>query len=222
MRGRLFQFILFSILFFLLISSTQNYSKGSPDVIVQPLHSQNSIICNQNSDIAQEEDLAGPVFGYSWEFFLNNTIGFVVTTGGTNYTYSHTFSNSVYDPSAIDTILLYYYVGPIDEWYLHKDQVLEQVSWIQYDIVSYDVNTNRCSTTLHFNPPIYSDPIFAFYWANDTFGHESRGGLQCYHYDGAYPIIDINFINQNFFGLLTIGTVSVIGITCLIIKKKEK
>lgn len=214
MRGRLFQFLLFSILFFLLISNTQNYSKGSPDAIVQPLHSKNSVICIQNSDIAQEDDLAGPVFGYSWEYFLTETIGFVTTTGGTNYTYSHTFSNSVYDPSGIDTILLYYYVGPIDENF-------EQVSWIQYDIVSYDVNTNRCSTTLHFNPPIYSDPIFAFYWANDTFGHESRGGLQCYHYDGMNPIIDLNFINENFFGLLTIGTVSMIGITCLIIRKRS-
>ncbi len=171
-----------------------------------------------NESILIAEDLYGPIFGYSWEFFLTETIGFVVTTGGSNYTYSHTFSNSVYDPSGIDTILLYYYVGPIDEWYLNKDQILEQVSWIQYDIVSYDVNTNRCSTTLHFNPPIYSDPIYAFYWANDTFGRESRGGLQCYHYDGMTPYL-LYEIEQNI-GIFVIAIIGMIGIIFIIVRRR--
>lgn len=220
MRGR-FQLLLISILFFLLISNTQSYSKKPLDVIVQPHHSKNPIRSIQNSYIAQVEDLEGPSFGYSWEFFLNNTIGFVVTTGGSNYTYSKTFSNYAYDQSGIDTILLYYYVGSISEWYLNKDQILEQVSWIQCDTVSYDVHTNRCSTTLYFNPPIINDPIFAFYWANDTLGHESRGGLQCYHYSGMNPFIHPYFHHPDFLPLFSIGTACVLVITCIIIKKKS-
>ncbi len=217
MRGRLFQFLLFSVLLFLIISNTQNYTKESSDIIVQPHHSQNSVGCIQHNFIAQDDDLVGPTFGNSWPDFSKITYTCVIITAGSEGLYFYTFSDSVFDESGIDTILLYYHLGQIDNW-----NNLDEESWIQWTDVSYDDVTHECSATVQFNPPIYDSIIYAYFWANDTYGHASRGGFDGFNYNGVSPIIDLNFINQNFFGLFAIGSVSIIGITCLIIKKRSE
>ncbi|MGY5878926.1 MAG: NosD domain-containing protein [Candidatus Thorarchaeota archaeon] len=154
------------------------------------------------------EDLYPPTFGYSWEFYQTETIGFLVTQGGGEGVYSRNFTNTVFDKSGIDTILLYYKIEPVGS--------TGEESWIKYDAVSYDEDTHIVSTTLYFNPPIYNAWVYAYYWANDTFGHESKGGLQGFCYSSGGPIGPL-FRNVQFIFLI-----SIVGIVGLIVIVKLK
>jgi hypothetical protein len=92
---------------------------------------------------------------------------------------------------------------------------VEFTSW-NSTAVSYDPNTHQCRSTLYFDPPIYTDWVYAFFWANDTYGHESRSGIVGLMHN-AYPY---SGPGNEAFDILGVALILAMGLAGIVIVHK--